>query len=175
MKDVMIDIETFGKGSKAAICQIAACYFDRNTGDIGPTFKRNIDAKSCVDIGAEMEPSTIYWWLSQGKEAQASVAEGLLLNVKDVFISFNDFISRADCIWSHATFDFPIVMGTYEMLRLTPSFKYWQARDIRTLIGLGKVDHRKETRDGTHHDALDDAIFQAKYCAKAFRQIRGKM
>jgi hypothetical protein len=51
MKDVMLDIETFGNGKHAAICQIGACYFDRSNGEIGATFKVNVDARSAEKSG----------------------------------------------------------------------------------------------------------------------------
>ncbi len=43
MRDCMIDFETLGTGPDAAIIQVGACYFDRVTGEIGATFKRNFD------------------------------------------------------------------------------------------------------------------------------------
>ena len=48
MKDLMVDIETLGVSHDSVITQIGACYFDRNTGEIGAKFIANIDLSSCT-------------------------------------------------------------------------------------------------------------------------------
>jgi len=50
MKDVMLDVETLGTKSTAAIIQIGACYFDRETGEIGDKFKSGSKHMSEVDF-----------------------------------------------------------------------------------------------------------------------------
>lgn len=173
MKDVMLDLETFGNGKHAAIVQIGACYFNRATGEIGETFTVNIDARSSVESGAELDADTVYWWLSQPKEAIACVTADPQVKIVDAMNSLNDFLEKAACIWSHATFDFVILTETYRRLKIKTKFHYRTCRDIRTLIDLAQIDHKNPTlvRGGTHHNALDDCIFQVKYCHMAFSKL----
>lgn len=171
MNDVMIDIETLGNGKNACVTQIGACYFDRKTGEIGETFKMNIDARSAVESGAELDADTVYWWLGQSKEAVDSMTAAPLKDIKHVFMMLNNFLISADAIWSHATFDFVILQETYKRLKLKPSFQYRVARDIRTLVDLAGVNTKAFTREGTHHDGLDDCKFQIKYCVEAFKKL----
>ena len=172
MKDIMIDLETFGNGKNAAVCQIGACYFNRYTGEIGPTFKVNVCARSAVKSGADLDADTVYWWLSQSREAINSVTAEPLVDISTAFSDLNTFMADAKAIWSHATFDFVIIQETYKRLGIKPTFRYSAARDIRTLVDLAKVTIRKHDRQGVHHDGLDDAIYQVKYCVEAFNKLK---
>ena len=47
-----------------------------------------------------------------------------------------------------------------------PPWKFWNVRDVRTVVDLAKPFRNLKKdykRKGTHHNALDDAIFQASY------------
>lgn len=171
MKDVMIDLETLGNGENKCVIQVGACYFDRTTGEIGETFKRNIDAKSAVQAGFQMDAQTVYWWLAQSDAARASIIQGPLLPIRDAFNDLNTFLAPAKSIWSHATFDFVTIMETYRKLDIKPLFSYKAARDIRTLIDLMNVSISPVPRTGVHHDGLDDSIHQVKYCMEAFKRL----
>ena len=171
MTDVMIDIETLGNGKNAIPVQIGAVYFDRVTGDIGREFKANIDARDAAKEGCEFDADTVYWWLSQSREAIDSITTGDLRKIRPVFLGLYNFLDDAKAIWSHATFDFVIIQETYKLLDFGP-LKYRKARDIRTLTDLAGVNPKDFKREGLHHDALDDAKFQVKYCVEAFKKLR---
>lgn len=170
MTDVMIDLETFGNGKNAAVVQIGACYFNRD-GDIGLSFKCNVDARSAAKSGADIDADTVYWWLAQSPEAIASITEPLLMEIRPAFLELNEFLSGAKNIWSHATFDFVIVMETMKRLNITPLFSFRAARDIRTLLELSGINPKDFKREGIHHDGLADAIFQVKYCVAAMKVL----
>lgn len=170
----MVDIESLGVGKNCCIVQIGACYFDRLTGEIGETFKVNIDARSAVRSGANLEADTVYWWLSQSKEAIASITADPLLEITDAFNQLNTFLQPAKCVWSHATFDFVAITETYKRLNIKPLFRYSTARDIRTLVDLAKISVSSVVREGLHHDGLEDAKHQVKYCVEAFKKLEKK-
>ena len=171
MKDVMIDFETLATTEKALVIQVAAAYFDRHTGNVGKTFKINIDVSSYKDSGlnADIDPNIVLWWLNQSKAAQVSVIEDkesdmfTSRSVYNVFNSLNDFLSEANNIWCHTTFDFKILQWYLNELGIVPTFKYYAARDLRTLLDLAEYDHRKHKFNGTKHTALDDCLFQISY------------
>lgn len=173
MKDVMLDFETFGNGANACVVQVGACYFDRDTGQIGHTFKSNIDANSCVRQGGQIDASTVYWWLKQSD----TVRDGLDLDTHEnndfvkVLFQLNDFLKGAENIWSHATFDFVILQTHLKKIGIIPSFSYRAARDIRTLLDIAG-DTGAHARVGLHHDALDDCKTQVQYCVKALQVLK---
>lgn len=175
MNDIMIDFETLGNGKNACVVQVGACYFHPATGEIGRTLSLNIDAESAMHSGAEMDASTVYWWLAQSKEAQESITKGPLLNITDAMNTLNDFLEGARGIWSHATFDFVILTETLKRLNIKPKFGYRFARDLRTLTTLAGVKTDKFVREGIHHNGLDDAKFQVKYTVAALNKLVGKI
>ena len=168
----MLDLEALGNGKNACIVQIGACYFDRDTGEIGETFKVNVCAHSATDSGAELDAQTVYWWLTQSREAIDSIVAQPRVDITVAMHDLNSFLSKAKCIWSHATFDFVIVTETFRRLRIKPLFSYSTCRDIRTLVDMAKLTIDKTERTGLHHDALADCEHQVKYCVKAFSNIK---
>lgn len=174
MKDVMLDFEAFGFRKSAIVCQIGACYFDRDTGEVGDKLSINVDARTAEVAGGQFDADTVYWWLSQSPEAIKSITSGELIDVTTAFITLNNFLKDAKTIWSHATFDFVILTETLNNLKIKPKFKYKVARDIRTLVELSGITIKKIPREGIHHNAIDDCIYQVKYCVEAMKQIKGK-
>jgi hypothetical protein len=158
----MIDFETLGNGKNACIAQVGACFFA--DGEILGQMKINFDAENCMKYGAELDASTVYWWLDQSDEARKSILDQPRVQEYEALISLNEFLREAHEVWSHATFDFVILMEALKRRNIKPSFSYRVARDIRTLNALCPTfDKSLVKREGTHHDALDDAIYQAKY------------
>lgn len=171
MNDVMLDFETFGTGKNACVCQIGAVYFNNVTGEVGAQFKTNVNARSHVRAGAEIDADTVYWWLQQSDAARQS----LLYDGKDVLQAFeelNNFLSSAKRIWSHATFDFVILQYTLKQLDIKPKFSCKAAMDIRTLSYLGGNKKFDTPREGVHHDALADCLHQVKYVTVALNSVR---
>ncbi len=173
MKRVMVDLETFGSNNDACIVQIGACEFTVDS-EIGPRLRIAVDAADSVKNGAIMDAETIYWWLGQSEDARKSVRSGSpRLSEETALHQLNGFLRDADEVWSHATFDFVIIMGALRRHGIKPLFSHRAARDIRTLNALATVvpGGYKELRQGVHHDALDDAIYQAQYVGKMLKSL----
>lgn len=169
MTDVMIDLETFGTRYSAQIIQIGACYFDRETGEIGIGFSANIDGT--LQDKFTTDYSTIKWWLEQSDAARSLVTSNpipLQEALGDLFL----FLNKPDIqLWSHATFDIPILMNAFEVVGLKCPVPFRNMRDLRTLMDL--ANHRSTLeRQGTHHNALDDAKYQARYAAEAISKLK---
>ncbi|EBO5570485.1 3'-5' exoribonuclease, partial [Salmonella enterica] len=53
--------------------------------------------------------------------------------------------------------------------------QWWNDRDVRTIVELGKAIGFDPKRDmpfeGTRHNALDDAIHQAKYVSAIWKKL----
>jgi DNA polymerase III epsilon subunit-like protein len=168
MNDVMIDIETMGTRSTSMIVQIGACYFDRKTGEIGKKFKVNVTYKNDSDF--TIDHSTIDWWLGRDDKARQSiVGDAVVINRAVELLA--EFLKEAQFIWSHATFDIPIILHAFDVCKTTFPIHYTKMRDIRTLIDIKNSNQRSSiARSGTHHDALDDCIFQVQYCVEALNK-----
>jgi hypothetical protein len=175
-KDVMLDLETWGKGTNAVVVQIGAAYFDRDTKHIGDTFNKHIDAESEMAKGFRADADTLYWWLSQHPDAQTA-AMGVKRNRVQSSVAWtalNNFLSGAENIWCHATFDFPIVSVHNRHLGIKPSYKYWAPKDLRSIVEAAKIDTRKYKKKPGNlvlHSAIDDCVLQIDYLVDALREL----
>lgn len=170
--DVMIDLETMGNGPDAAIVQIGGIYFNRETGDFGEQFSARISLADAVSYGGRIDAMTVEWWMQQSEAARNSLLATPRESMLHAMHRLNEFLESAEAIWSHATFDFVIVMETLKRLGMKPKFSFRAARDLRTLVDLSGVNLRSYERVGTHHDALDDCAFQIKYTVDALKRLK---
>ena len=163
----MLDIETLGVGALPVITQIGACYFDRSTGEIGDTFLVNIDIDDSLKNGFNVDGETLDWWFSQNRKTFLSNTT----TAQDALCRFNFFAAKAKTIWSHATFDFPIIMYAMKKFYIQPQFRYTAARDIRTLADLAGGE-KINTKYLKTHDALDDCKHQVEYCVEYLNRLK---
>ena len=173
MKHVMLDLETFGLAPGVAIRSIGAVEFELD-GTTGKTCYANISRQSCVDAGLTIDPNTEAWWAKQSKAAQ----DALLVDpqpLKLVAASFAGWFAarNAVCLWGHgAAFDPVVWEAASKAVGVAVPWKFWNVRDTRTVFDLFDFDIRDIGRDGTYHNALDDAVYQVKCVAAALKKGR---
>lgn len=171
----MCDIESWGVRPGCAIRSIGAVEFELN-GAMGDTFYANVTRASCEAAGLHVDPNTEKWWSEQSEAARAVLDfEQMPLDhaLLGFFCWFVD--KRAEKIWSHgATFDIPIIEATAHAVKLRAPWKFWNARDTRTLHDLCDFDVRDMNRASGHHNALDDARFQVACVAAALQKLSRK-
>lgn len=178
---LMFDLETMGRSSRAAIVQIGACAFDPETGEIYRRMLVNVDLQSSIDAGLEVEGSTVKFWMEQPPAARTFLSDvvcGHVYGKTDIYNAlgvFGDFVRASNpCpIWSHATFDVPIIVSAYKAAgSKQPPFRYQDCMDLRTLIQL--ADYKRPDHDGIPHDALSDCEYQVRYCVEAMKKLKGR-
>ena len=161
MKNVMIDLETLGNGPLGVFPICAAVLFDPITGETGKSYYQNIDIQDQVNSGRELDPKTIQWWFSQGKDAQEELMkEGVLL--WEFLAEFRAFLPEGAIIWSKGI-DFDLVKIESAYKGFMP-WKYWNKMDARTIIKLGSLFFNPKDVPfvGIIHNALDDCYHQIK-------------
>ena len=173
-----MDIETLGTGVNSVILSIGACYFDPSTGEIGPKFNEHINVQSCVDKGLEIDPSTVLWWMGQEDAARNSIIDNQesAISLQAALNRFGLFVDPHARIWGNgATFDNTIVKNAYDKCGTFVPWKFWNDRDVRTIVELGQQMGFDPKRDipfeGIQHDALADAIHQAKYVSAIWQRL----
>lgn len=166
---LMIDIETLGTDPGAVILSIGAVYFDSD--GLGETFHEQISAESCQACGLSIDADTLKWWLTQNDDG--SVPDVLLGGrpLPEVLTDFIEFAHPADEVWAYPpSFDCAIIEAAYEELSgFTEPWTYQDTRDARTLRHLSVWPDIEQK--GTQHDALDDAIYQARETRLALQYI----
>jgi DNA polymerase III epsilon subunit-like protein len=174
MKDLMLDLETMGNRPTSAIIQIGACYFDRNDGTIGETFLKQVSLADSMEWGLTVDASTIQWWVVQENKSWLNNPESLVL----VLDAFDEFYKSKTYVWSHSTFDIPILNNAYSKLGRRIPCHYRLTRDLRTLTHLAGSSKNEsiEVRDGgaDAHNALNDCLYQVKYTVECLNKLKGK-
>ena len=174
---LMIDLETMGKNPDAPIISIGAIFFDPQTGDMGPEFSKTIDLETA---GGVIDRDTIKWWLKQSREAQSAIMTDEI-PLDDALLQLREFIDENSGeffvqVWGNgANFDNTILRRSYERQGIPCPWRYYNDRDVRTIVELGKaIDFDARTAipfEGERHNALDDARYQAKYISAIWQKL----
>ncbi|NYY09890.1 exonuclease [Escherichia coli] len=177
---LMIDLETMGTNTNAPIVVIGAVFFDPQTGEIGPVFYIVISLTDAMNTGAVPDGGTIEWWLKQSSDARAAILTDQV-KLKDALLRFREFVNEHSDekfvqVWGNgATFDNSILRTSYERLGIPCPWHYSNDRDVRTIVELGKtIDFNARSVipfEGVPHNALDDALHQAKYVTATIQKL----
>lgn len=180
---VMVDLETMGKKNYAPIVAIGAVVFDPATGSIGESFYKVVCLESSVNWGAVIDPSTVIWWLKQSSEARSAIVNDDAIPLQDALLQFREFVSdnvaggsKKAQVWGNgASFDNSILRSSYDCIAEDYPWEYWNDRDVRTMVELGQaISFDPKTTipfEGSRHNALADAIHQARYVSAIWQRI----
>jgi exodeoxyribonuclease VIII len=165
MNNIMVDLETMGTGSNAAIVSIGAVEFDFEKNKVGKEFYQVVSLSDDDESGIR-DKSTEAWWNKQSEEARFVLTlPGL--HISEALKEFTKFVcscgsQRNVKIWGNGSdFDNVILVNAYRRCNLSLPWEYWNHRCYRTVKNLFK--DVKMVRSGTHHNALDDAKSQAEH------------
>lgn len=173
MRDVMLDLETFGNRPGSVIVSIGAVKMDLERGLVGEGFYQAIDPADAQRCGLTIDAGTVTWWLGQSERARAAVrspTDRMLLGA--ALRSFSDFIGPDAVVWGNgADFDNVLLAAAYGAVGSETPWRFWNNRCYRTLKSL--FPDVKLERAGTHHNALDDAASQAYHLLRIMKAMRG--
>jgi len=178
----MLDIETLGKGNNSVILSISAVVFDIHTGETGAEFHVDIDTQSCLDLGLEVNGSTITWWMNQSESARKMVFGGELrrVGIAAGLLLFKQFIENNGaeelCLWGRSPrFDVGIIENAARKVGSEDQFwNFRLERDVRTVEAMAPQFKAAEPVTGIPHYGLDDAKHQIKYTWKAWNYLINK-
>lgn len=180
MNHLMLDLETMGNGTYAPIISIGAVFFDPSTGNTGAEFSVNVSLESSMRYRARPDASTILWWMEQGDDARRSLKDNPQ-ELSSALAALSDFViantnQKFVQVWGNgASFDCVILRSSYSLTGQVAPWQWWNDRDVRTIVELGKAlgfDPKKDMPfDGTRHNALADAIHQAKYVSAIWQKL----
>lgn len=180
MHNLMVDIETMGTQVGAPVLAIGAVFFDLATGETGPQFYRVATLRSEIENGAVPEADTVMWWLQQSDKSREALAYKPS-HINEVLLSLCEFALATSNrgkiqLWGNgAGFDNVLLIDAYRRAQLTPFWNFRNDRDVRTIVELGRQIGIDPKRDmpfvGERHNALDDAIHQAKYVSAIWQRL----
>jgi len=193
----VIDLETIGNKSVAPIVQIGIALPNPNGGE--RIFNAKIHYPGNDYLGLTPDQSTMNWWEKQPEETFMKVfgshidgVQPMLLNDALVYMLefFQNYKKRYGIeiiyLWSHATFDTPILYNSLEKVNLDDKFRnlvhYREMRDFRTsdwILGdavkgeiYAIVDRKAKDLHLTHHYAPDDALYELMVLDQQLKALR---
>jgi hypothetical protein len=175
--DIMLDLETLATTADAVILSIGAVRFDLDAGLVfdepDAMFYQAISIAS--QNNRKIGGDTLAWWMMQSEQARAVFVEP---NV-DMFHALDHLAEWIDpqpgsmpIMWSNgADFDLPMLTHAFDQQNLGLPWAPYAGRCYRTYKNLPGARGVKVLRQGLHHNALDDAIYQAKHLCAIHRAL----
>lgn len=175
MQDVMIDLETLGTVPGCVILSIGAVAFDEESLD-EQGFSLTVFRPSCEECFLAVSEDTLAWWERQSDEARAvlerSVDPAQSVPLATALGRLNAYLGRFGGrggaagggvrLWGNGSdFDNALLSVAYDAAKVPPAWSFWNNRCYRTLKNL--APDIKIAREGTYHDAFDDACSQARH------------
>lgn len=180
---LMVDLETMGSGPDAPVVSIGAVYFDPSTGNTGAEFYQVVSLESSMSFGMKPDASTIQWWLKQSSEARSAILVDEAMGLRETLELLSDFIAENAANGSHTvqlwgngcSFDNVILRRAYALTETPFAVPFWNDRDVRTMVELGKsvgINPRFDIPfEGDMHNALSDARHQVKYVSAIWQRL----
>lgn len=177
MTHVMIDLETTGTTPGCGVLAIGAAVFDE--GGVKDTLLIPIGLAGCTAYTSD--PATLAWWTQQSVAVRdPTMFPGNGYQVGEALLCLSSFLAKwgSVAVWGNgSTFDISILEHCYRAEGLTPPWMFWDVRDVRTFVDAVRLatgeDVRTKPPEGEAHNALNDAINQARYVARGMKLLGG--
>lgn len=156
----MVDCETLDIGERPVLLSIGAVVF--NDQQIQDYFEYFINKETAISEGFTVSQSTLDWWDQQDPDARAYAfnGEGDIQEALKALIQFYE-LNECTEIWSKGSLaDIRWINNALDYFGIERPWKYYKEFCFRTLLkSAPKFDMPFV---GMPHNALDDAIHQAK-------------
>lgn len=162
---VALDVESLDKRPTALVLSIGLVAFTLQGGEVASFYAE--PSKDEQRIYRTMDDGTVRWWETQSLEArQVLLSPGI--PVVEVLNGIGSFLSRFQGggyeiagVWGYGSdFDNAMVTDLSRAAGFGDPWPYGKNRCGRTVVELAGLP--KPPNVGTHHNALDDARFQAE-------------
>jgi len=174
MNDLMIDFETLGKTPDCVVVSIGAVFFDEETGLLGDTFYMIFEMDSQLEKGRKIDPDTLKWWFSQSGAAKKIFHEKAkpTLEVLTTFVKWveaHGTVSKIKPWGNGSSFDISIFEDLLRDYKVKIPWLYYNTFDLRTFKRYVANNEKVDKSIGVDHNALDDAMNQARYVIKHYK------
>lgn len=170
MNHIMLDLETLGNGNDAVILSIGAVKFTAD--EITDRFHVAIDPLTCQLFGLKIDAATVMWWLdNERQEARDALLGNTQIDLPSALTGFAEWVGPESMpMWGcGSTFDNVIMRNAYKACGMVYPISYRHDYCYRTMKNL--VAGIEVPRVGVHHDALDDAEYQATHLQAIARHV----
>lgn len=171
----MLDLETMSTSKDAAIVSIGAVRFNKLTGELGEAFYQLVNLKSAQRAGGRIDGDTVIWWLSQREEARKALIGDESVLIETALKQFSEWMRKYPVgeLWANGPdFDNTILEAAYNRLGWTPPWSYKINRCYRTIAAQHPEVSRIIIQGEVEHNALADALIQARHLCAIFGEIK---
>lgn len=192
--DLVIDLETFSTNKNAWIASIGVCGILNKTEIINNSHwvncgNVNIEnvvknsslqfiANHCATMGLDLD--TIEWWRDQKNLDHLFHSPGSdqWHHINECLMQLGLLVENLEdkgCevfVWGNgSSFDIAILEYWYDKLGILIPWKFWNVRDLRTIVELSGIDKRTIPFFGEQHNAVDDATHEAKILIACYEAL----
>ena len=180
MLTASMDIETLSTKTNATTLSIGICFFDDEKEQtfeeiVATGIELFFDSDDQITKHRHVSPSTVKWWTEQGEEAQRVLSATDVITPREFYDRLSPHIKEQglheNWIYKHCRwftrgpqFDIAICDSLFDDYNVTPPWRYYNVRDIRTWLECnGLPDNTKLVKPPgmVAHNALHDAAFDA--------------
>lgn len=180
--NVMVDLETLNNVPGGVILSIGATVFGPR--GLGAQFYTVVDRSTCLMAGLSIGNDTLDWWEKQSPEAREVLVQAMdPMSSQPLSLALAGFATWMDDnvgldrvkVWGNGgDFDNAFLQAAYAAVGRPLPWKFWNNRCYRTLknmVGRKYFQIKPPEREGTHHNALDDACHQAQHAVELLRVL----
>lgn len=173
---ISVDVETFDNSSDSALATIGAVACQNislltEEKDIPYTFYAAV-----YDDEGSFDSQTIRWHAEQDGFKENIGAGENIVSLREGLESFASWLGQFGAheesgaiLWSHATFDFPVLKNAYRRAYISVPWHYRNTRDLRTLYEL--AGERPDLENENAHHALEDAKYQLREVRECYKML----
>lgn len=174
--NIMFDIETLDNKYSACILSIGAVEFNKETGETGEELYIDVDLQSCLDEGLTIGASTFKWWMQQSEEARSRIYNATGVTLEEALEQVFAFVKKCGDevnVWGNgSTFDITILSHALYKFFIETPWKYYNVKDVRTIVDINPSIKKNCPFQGVKHDALADCHHQIKYLTETLKSIK---
>ena len=172
MNKLMIDFETLGITDKPVLATIGAVVFNQE--GIQAEMYIKVDVEDAQNHGLDISASTFLWWLEQNEQARMEMVDTWnRFSLKEAMKEVYNFYVESDCqevYGNGALSDIVWANNAFKAVGMESPWTFREERCFRTLKAV--LPHVKIDFEGTAHNPLDDAKWQALYLIEAIKHAR---
>ena len=169
MTHIMTDLETYGLEPGCPVLSIGAVVMGGISG-VASNPQRMLKKHTFYGVakldqsayGLKPNQATVDFWSKQSEEARKVLTDPTASPLPVMLKQFARWLPADARVWGNgADFDNPILSAAYRACGLPQPWQPYNGRCYRTIKNL--APSIKLVRQGTHHNALNDAMSQAEH------------
>lgn len=172
--NVMLDIETLDTRTSAVVLSIGMCKFDPVSQTIGDRYYEVLSTIDQVEQLRTIDQDTMQWWTTQPEAARIVLDESRDADedTHSVLIQMESWMGPDAHVWGNGpSFDNAIVKSLFDTYGVPLPWPFKNDRCYRTLCALSGLPDLPPWKEGTPHNALDDAVHQAEWAMHCLRRV----